>query len=274
MLAVRPTTLAPYALFIAPLLFISSAEIISDIVTPSLDESRALEIKADQFWLSLLKVAEDMKMEEHLVLYQDVEKVLEELPTENDHVRHLLGEALTLLRHADELVLMQAAQASELASDRLAAQSGDGLFSFLTGGQNFLSSALRRFVDGSRYSERLVDHVDQRQADILPVLRGTATVTGNVLSHCRTASKHSFDVLKYDIYNRGVPTTPETAKSVAHRLVDAAGQTRHRFMMFITETVSGIAKDTERKHERASATVLQSSLEAQAPAITEQLVNV
>lgn len=275
MLAMRPTSVKPVAFFIAHLLVVGNAEIISDIITSSLDESRALEMKADQFWLSLLQVAEDMKMEEHLALYQDVEMVVGELPAENVQVRHLLVEALARLRNADELVLVQAAQASELASDRLAAPTGEGgLFSFLTGGQNFFSVALRRFVDGSQYSSRLVHHVGQRLADVLPVLRGTATITGNVLSDCRLASQHSFNVLKYDIYNRGVPTTPGTAKSVAYRLVDAAGQTRHQFTKFITETVTHIAEDTERKHEHASVTVLQSSFGAEALTITEQLINV
>jgi hypothetical protein len=275
MLAMRLTSLISFAFFVAHMLLVGNAEIISDIITSSLDENRALEIKADQFWLSVLQVAEDMKMDEHVALYQDVEMVVGELPAENVQVRQLLLEALARLRSADELVLVQAAQASELASDRLAAPTGDGgLFSFLTGGQNFLSIALRRFVDGSSYSSRLVHHVEQRLADVLPVLRGTATITGNVLSDCRLASQHSFDVLKYDIYNRGVPTTPGTAKSVAYRLVDAAGQTRHQFTRFISETVTHISEDTERKHEHASVTVLQSSFRAEVPTITEQMINV
>merc|ERR1719253_1276085 len=130
---------------------------------------------------------------------------------------------------------------------------------------SFMSQALRRLVDGGRYSEQLVDHVGRRQADILPMLRGAADSTASVLSDCRTASKRSFDLLKYDIYNKGVPKTPEGAKKVAYRLVDAIGETRHRFMLFVTRAATSIAKDAGGKRDQAAATVARTAAMRDAP---------
>jgi len=261
--------------------FYDGAEIISDlgggVGASVVDENRALEIKAESFWQTVLTAAEDMKMTEHMALYAETKKVIAELPVENEYVRTELSQALKLLQQADELILASAVQSSGLAEGRLAAPAGEAGFSFFSGGQNFLKMALQRFVSGGNFPERLRGHVEQRQADILPVLRGAATSSGNVLANSREASKRSFDVLKYDIYNKGVPKTPQAAKDVAYKLVDAAGETRHRFMQFITRTVSGIGRDFAGRSDDAAVTVMQSSLrsaEARAEAeVPDQILN-
>lgn len=239
------------------------ADIISDITTSESDESSALRIKVEQFWEPVLHAAEDVKMEQHLELYKDAEDVLNGLPAENTYVREALTEALAHLKAADDASFKQALASKKVAKDKLDApcDGSQSTFSFLTGGgyKNFLTSALNRFV-GGRYSDKLVEHVEQRQADILPVLRGTASVTGSILSDCRLASKRGFDIRKYDIYNRGVPKTPQNAKEIADRIIDAAGETRHRFTRGITDMVRGITRDAEGKREDASATVTKASV--------------
>jgi len=240
---------------------IGYAQIISDLVTPLADQSRALEIKSEQFWQPVLQAAEKAKSVEHSMLYADVEAVVATLPTSNEYVRQALNDALSRLRHADAIVGAQGAESSEIASERLSAPvAWESKFSFLTGGQNYFSLAVKRFIGGGEYSERVQDHVHRRQSDILPALRGAAASSGNVLADCRVASGRSFDVLKYDIYNNGVPKTPEPAKAVAYRLVEAIGETRHRFMQFVKESAEGIARDTESKHDDPSATVTRSLL--------------
>lgn len=225
------------------------------------DERRALEIKAEQFWDTVLGAAKDMKMTEHAELYEATEKVIADLPAENTYVRDALAEVLQRLRRADTAVLSQAVTSSDVAGERLAAgPEGESFYSFFTGGQNFLSEALRRFVAGGRYPEKLAEQVARRQADILPVLRGTAGSAGDVLKDSRLASKRSFDVLKYDIYNKDVPKTPQAAKDLAYRLVDAAGETRRRFTQFVTQAVRGVAADFEGRNDSAGATVTRSEL--------------
>lgn len=238
------------------------SDIISDIVTPKSDERRALQIKSDEFWNIVKEAAQQTHIDAHLEVYADVEAAITALPEENKHVRDLLTEALLRLRRADAKVLQQTVQASELASERLlTTSSGDTPFSFLTGGQNFLALAINRFIGGGQYTSKLTTQISDRQADILPVLREAASITGNVLGDCRLASKLGFDVLKYDIYNKGVPKTPPSATAAANKLVDAAGQTRHNFMQGITGIVNAIAKDTQEKHVDPSAKVTRTLME-------------
>jgi len=278
MAALRKVTVS--ALF--ALVFQAHGEIISDLgsimgPTPT-EENRALELKAEKYWQGLLSVAEEMKLAEHLALYDETDKAIAELPAENEYVRQALLEAVVSLRRADEAVLTQGAGSSSLASERLGSPTSGSGFSFFSAGQNFMKKALQQFVSGGHYSERLTEHVAQRQADILPVLRGAAQSTGNVLSDARTASKLAFDVLKYDIYNKGVPKTPQAAKDVANKLVDAAGETRHRFMKFVTEMATGIANDAKGKTQEASFVVAGAQLNPATESRfrmmhTEQVVN-
>lgn len=261
-------------LVLSTLVFPSSrAEIISDLTVGEFDETRALEVKAEQFWAPILAAAEKAKMSEHVKLYGDTEKVLAELPAEHAYVKQALTEALSHLKQADDLVLMDAIRSTKLASDELSkpvSGSQQSTFSFMNGGQWFsiFRDRLRRFASEGTYSQRLVELVEKRQGDVLPLLRGTAEISGNVLKDCRLASKRSFDALKYDIYNsgrlRGAPKTPDSAKDVANRLVDAAGETRHQFLAFVTDAVSSITKDAEGKHDsNAAATVTRASIDAQ-----------
>merc|ERR1719199_2253639 len=105
---------------------------------------------------------------------------------------------------------------------------------------------LRRFASEGTYSERLVELVEQRQADIMPVLQGELAITGDVLTDCHTVSQRSFDVLKYDVYRklRGAAKTPESAKGIANRLIEAARETRERFTDFMMQTLLSVAKDS------------------------------
>lgn len=245
------------------LLLASDAYVISDISTSSVDEGRALEIKAETFWKSLLDATDDMNLQRHAALYVDADKVIAALPAENDYVRDTLTEALMRLRRADEVLMSQAARSAQVAADALATPLGGGdFFSFITGGQGFFAQAIKSFVDDTRYPQRLRKQVQDRQADILPVLQSASDVTGNVLKDSRLASSLSFDVMKYDIYNKGVPKTPQDAKDIANRIVDAAGESRKHFTGFITEAANSIARDVESADESPATTVVRSSLQS------------
>jgi len=240
------------------------ADIISDITTSESDEYSALQVKAELFWKPIVSAAEDIQMEKHFTLYAHAEDVISSLPAENDYVRQTLRDALNHLKIADDASLKQALASSRLAQDQLDAPAGQGSsgFSFLTGGAigSVWKAALKRFVGGGSYPEKLMEHVGQRQDSILPVLRGAAGATGDVLSNCRLASKKSFDVRKYDIYNKGAPKTPQMAKDLADKIIEAAGHTRHQFTKSITDMVKGITNDEQGKHEGAAATVTKESL--------------
>lgn len=262
MLAITTVAALAFAALLQPTAAYS--DIISDITTSETDEFSALQIKAEIFWKPILSAAEDVKMEEHLQLYADAEVVIDGLPAENVYVRSTLREALEHLKSADDAVFKQALASSNVAKQNLdgPCEGSSGGLSFLTGGgyKGFMQSALKRFIGGGRYPEKLVEHVQRRQDDILPVLRGVAGSTGSILSDCRLASKKGFDVRKYDIYNDGVPKTPQVADDMADRIIDAAGETRRRFMRGVTDMVKGLTRDTQEKQEDASVTVTKASL--------------
>lgn len=241
-------------------------EIVSDLVTTQVDEKRALDIKREDFWQPVLNAAEDTKMASaytHLAVYEAVESAVAALPSENKHVGDLLGNALRLLKRADSNVFQEALTASEVANQQLTASPDAGIgtpFSFLKGGQDYFTSAIRRFIDFGSYADRVGRQVRGRQAEITPVLRGTAKVAGNVLSDCREASKLAFDVLKYDIYTPGVPKTPEALKKAANELIDAVSESRRNFLQGVTSAASSIAMDSEEKDAAPAATVTKSHM--------------
>jgi len=226
------------------------------------DETRALDAKSEQFWQPVLDAAEEVKPNEHAALYRDVEAVIAKLPEENTYVRTALRGAVKQLRLADDALEARASEDSELAAEKLATPAG-GLtegFSFFTGSQKLLSLAVLgiRHLLGFSYQERLHEQIQQRQTDILPSLRGAAKATANVLAETREASKTGFDILKYDIYQNDVPKTPEAAKQIAQRIVDAADEDRHKFLRPIVTSVDGIAQDVRSEKESPAATVASS----------------
>jgi len=242
------------------------SEIISDITMPVLDEGRALKIKHEEFWHPVRDAAEVSMLKEHEALFSDAHVVLAELPSENHYVHQALLEALQHLRQADAAVLARAEQQSVVASEELLGSSWtwSGGVSLFTGGQNFIEAAIQRFVHG-QYASRTKEAKEKRQAGILPLLRGAANSAGDVLKHCRAASKRSFDAMKHDIYQAGAPKTPKAADVLADRIVAAAAETRRNFLGLVTASVQGITRDAEGEHDNPSATVTQMLLRDMQP---------
>lgn len=256
-------------------------EVISDITapSPSLDAGRALEIKKQEFWEPVLHAASGQEVQGHAALYKDAEAAIEKLCLEHTYVRVALREALERLRRADAAVLAQAEQHSLLAAEELATpvrSTWGESFSFITGGQNFLGQAVQRFLDGGDYTSRLRGHMEQRKASVLPALQGASTAAGDVLGDCRFASKRGFDAPKHDVCDGEAEPTPEAAKDIANRIIDAAAETRRRFMKMVAASADGLTNDSERQHEEPSAIVTQTLLAgmeepAAAPSGAEEL---
>jgi len=235
------------------------SDIISDVTTSAVDENRALSIKAEQFWGPVEQAAKASVVHGHAELYDDVERVVASLTPANAHVSVALKNALSKLRQADVTLATQATRASQVAEETLANPAGwESGFSFLTGGQNFISLAIRHFT-GRKYQDRLQEHIQTRQATILPVMQDASQ--GNVMRDCRAASDASFEVLKYDLYNNGVARTPPAVKKLAHRLIDAIAETRHKYTKLVKDSASGIAQDSKGEHDQPTATVTRSLIE-------------
>lgn len=266
-MAARMTKMAIFATAVA--LQPSAAydvDIISDLTTSAGDEKHALDLKSQQFWQPLLDNAEATKMTsayKHLSVYEKVETAIAELPTENAHVKGMLTDALTRLKRSDKTVFDQAVEDAEVSNQHLMdGPANEDFFSFLTGGQDYFAKAIRRFVGFGKYAETLGKQVRRRQADVAPMLRGAAGAAHNVLDDTRTASKLAFDVLKYDIYEKGHPKTPEVAKQAANKLIDAISETRHNFLHGVTDASNGIARDSNEKDVAPAAAVTSSLVQS------------
>lgn len=245
---------------------LTAAEVISDVLSSETVEDRALEVRAKQFWSAIKNVADDMNLEEHVNLYAEAEQSLQELSPEHTYVREALSESLLRLQRADATVFKQGLESAGIVAAELEAigkpsSKEHGGISWLRSGsqQGILRKALGLFIDG-RYADELREQVEERQAALLPMLRGAADVTGNVLEDCRLSTRLAFDVQKYDIYNKGVPKTPEAAKEVSKKIVEASSQTRKRFMNFVMSMVGSLVNDVVAKTTTASATVVQAEV--------------
>lgn len=246
---------------------LTTAEVISDVLSSESVEDRALEVRAKQFWSAIKSVADDMNLEEHVNLYAEAEQSLKELSPEHSYVREALSESLLRLQRADATVFKQGLESAGIAAAELEAigkpsSKESGGISWLRSGsqQGILRKALGLFIDG-KYADELREQVEERQASLLPMLRGAADVTGNVLEDCRLSTRLAFDVQKYDIYNKGVPKTPEAAKEVSKKIVEASSQTRKRFMNFVMSMVGSLVSDIAAKTTTASATVVQAEVQ-------------
>eukprot|EP00927_Polykrikos_kofoidii_P049242 TRINITY_DN43328_c0_g1_i1.p1 TRINITY_DN43328_c0_g1~~TRINITY_DN43328_c0_g1_i1.p1 ORF type:complete len:317 (+),score=59.97 TRINITY_DN43328_c0_g1_i1:95-952(+) len=237
------------------------SDIISDITSSNGDERRALNIKAEQFWQPVLEAATRAKLDEHLPVYEQVDAAIASFPDDVNGIRAMLSKALEHLRRADETLVLQGVASAELASEQLAAKPvDDGFISFLTGGQNLLALAIKRFVGGGQYSERLVNHLRGRQVAILPALRGVADATGDVLHDCRRATELGFDVLKHEDFVLGKSSEFRAAEAAADLLITAAEETRERYMDLVMKAVNSLTKDVRERRDDPSAIVTRSLL--------------
>lgn len=263
----------------------TSAEWVSDIGTANpIAERKALQGRAERFWTVLREAASNVNLNEYEELLESVEGVVGELPTQNAEVAKLLHSSAERLRRTSQALFLNAISAGETAGEKLAQgflakpKNTDVAFSALG---DVFGKAIRRFksVDSSSgvYSDEALRGVAERQGDILPILRQTADVTGDILSDTRLASKEAFDVLKHDIYVSGAPKTPEAAKKLAWKLIDAAKAMRRQFLGFVRSSVGDIADDTASKDD-SHAKVLTSSASPGLPEVldpsVEQLVSI
>lgn len=246
---------------------VSSAEIISDLSISGDDENKALGLKKEKFWTSMAATTEGTHVAEHLQLAKEAESLaLWHLPEKYDYVQKKLLEASKRLREANEALQSQSRSTQDVAEKKLNEDANSGWswsFSWEHGlsYSNAFSNARAKLVGDGDYSQKVAKDVADRQADIEPVLRSAASKLGDVLTNCRLVSSLSFDILKYDIYNRGVPKTPQEVKDISDKLIAAARVTRQEFMGVTMGPVHSLVDDTQGKAERPTATVVRASMD-------------
>lgn len=278
----------PFTILFAMSLFgCASTEIISDVLSiSSQDESQALSIKKEKFWTSMVASTEGTHVAEHLLLAMETKQLALSLPEEYSYVEQKLLEAARRLRQANEALESQSATAQGVAEQKLnedASKSWSWSFSWEHGisYSNAFSIARSKLLGDGEYSGKLAKDVRDRQADVEPVLRGAANKLGDVLTNCRLVSSLGFDILKYDLYNKGVPKTTPEVKAMADRLIAAARITRQEFMGVAMAPVHSLVDDTKGKVERPTATIVKAELEHKSfgfgsgsgPGVSENIIN-
>lgn len=248
---------------------VGGQDVISDILSePAGIQREALTIKHDRFWQQLLASVENTPVPTNLRLCGEANAVIAGLPSEVSHVRISLQSSVDSLRHANEALLAHIVRTSEVAQQRASEAPGQSASlrgTFMRGGSigDIFRQAVRQFVSEGSYAEQAQEHVHARQGDILPILQSVAPIFGKVAQDCRSASSSAFDVLKHDVYNRGAPRTPESAKVLANKVIDAVAKTRQQLRSLVTSSAAAVADDAEGKGQGASVTVLMSTLPEQ-----------
>jgi len=246
---------------------IASAEIISDLTISSGDESQALSIKKEKFWTSVAAPAEGTHISEHLLLAEEAKTLaLWRLDDKYSYVQEKLIEASKRLRAANEALKSQSTAAQDVAEQKIKEDESSGWswsFSWEHGlsYSNAFSNARAKLVGDGDFSNKVAKDVRDRQAEVEPVLRTAADKLGDVLTNCRLVSSLAFDILKYDIYNKGVPKTTPEVKAICDRLIAAARITRQEFMGVAMGPVHSLVDDTQGKAERPTATVVRAQMD-------------
>jgi len=216
---------------------IAAAEIFSDLTVAEDFQERALQKRHSHFWSVVESAAEQSKYDEAIA---GLFACLDDIP--EGQVKKILAEALS---HLDVAARQQGAQRSGAANVAEQALSDGPTATSVTGPTDFFAKLYGAFVAEERktYQEKLRGQVVERQKRVTQILKDSQRA--DVLTNTRLASKLAFDAMKYDIYNKNVPKTPEEAKAIADKIVELSGKLRKAYLGVVTAIATQITEDVE-----------------------------
>jgi len=235
------------------------AEFYSDLDSKEQDEAKALEIKAKDFWQSLMDSAEGLQASENALLAEKVDKAVESLPPEDNDIRELFNTAMGHLAKADSMLLGEALSSKRLAMQRL--QNGparEAFFDFTSEWQDAFYSAITRFIGYKSYEKRLAKHITSRLREVMPTIHQAADMAPQMLDESSKASDHAYKILHSRISGRRDLSLD--LQKLASEIVRATGQQRLRFTNYLLNSFMTTAQDLASKNEKASKTVVQAGL--------------
>jgi len=216
---------------------IVAAEIFSDLTVAEDFQERALAKRHSHFWSLVESAAEQGEYAEAIAgLYA----CLDDLP--ESHVKTILSEALS---HLDVAARQQGGQQSGAAKVAEQALSDGPAATSVTGPTDFFAKLYGAFVAEERksYQEKLRGQVVERQKRVTQILKDSQRA--DVLTSTRMASKLAFDALKYDLYTKNAPKTPEEAKAIADKIVALSGKLRKAYLGVVTAVANQITEDVQ-----------------------------
>jgi hypothetical protein len=211
-----------------------ASEMYSDITLPADFQEKQLRKRHDQFW----KVIEEaVDTEDYVGAVEGLFACASELP--DGPTKPLLEQSLTQLEAAAAAAAAQNGRAVGAAEAALTA----GSQAQARGATDFFTRLYRTFVaeDQGERPDKFRAQVEERQKRVAGILKGA--VHADVVKSTHAAARLAFDVLKYDIYHAGAPTTPEDAKDIANKIVDLHAKVRKSFLGPITAMANEIAED-------------------------------
>jgi len=216
---------------------IVAAEIFSDLTVAEDFQERTLAKRHSHFWTLVESAAEQGEYAEAIAgLYA----CLDDLP--ESHVKTILAEALS---HLDAAERQQRGQRSGAAKVAEQALSDGPTATSVTGPTDFFAKLYGAFVAEERktYQEKLRGQVAERQKRVTQILKDSQRA--DVLTSTRMASKLAFDALKYDLYTKNAPKTPEEAKAIADKIVALSGKLRKAYLGVVTAVANQITEDVQ-----------------------------
>lgn len=218
------------------LLTLVVAETISDLTLPEDFQERQLKKRHDRFW-QVIEAAVDT--EDYVEAAEGLAACLDDVP--DGPTKPILEQSI---QHLHAAALGAAAQNGRATSVAEAEMKG-GSQAQPKGPTDFFQRLYASFVaeDQKDFPDKFRGQVQERQQRVSQILKGS--VGSNVLQDTRLASKLSFDVLKYDIYNSKAPKTSEQAKEIANKVIDLHAKVRKSFLGVITTAANQIANDAQ-----------------------------
>lgn len=231
-------------------LLVRSSEVISDILGEEKWNIKQGNGVIDEiFWDKITKALKDTDYHKHDVVLERAETAIAQLPDQNFHVRGLLVTATERLRKAHQLLARNALEGSNLLPN--------GNFDV---GVNNIGQGTNALFSLPSFN------LHEKSGDVLRIKRydNLAKILkvqdSSVLEDLRTATRSCFDAVKYDIYNKGVPKSPEHLTPLAYELVDVSSELRKSFLGRISGIAKAITEEVQESRKGAVKTAIEASI--------------
>lgn len=218
---------------------LAAAELYTDLTLSEEFQQTALAKRHEHFWNV---VEESAGNHEYAEAAEALQACLSEI--RESAVTKILAEALAHLEMAAGGTSAQNSRASEVAEAAL--ENGPG-YSPVRSPSDFFAKLYGTFIAEEKqgYQAKLRGQVEERQKRSAEILKGS--IASDVLTHTRLASKLAFDALKYDIYQKNVPKTPEEAKAIANKIVELQTAIRKNYLGVVTAIAGQLVEDVQAR---------------------------
>jgi len=218
-----------------------------------LEEAYNAQISTEEidskFWEKIHTALENSDIHRYEKILRRAEDYVPKIPDENHHVYELIEGAITRLRQSQAYLARNVLKECGLTSSQE---------NILFNNSIALMDSIRNLAWGKMPQFNMFNgdgktKHEERMGKMLRLLK-VHSDTG-ILTDLRESNKMNFDVVKYDIYNRGVPKTPKELNDIAYELVDLGTDMRRAYLGRITNFANAIV-DSVQSEQKVNEVVL------------------